>query len=208
MFPELTRDEVFMIGTKRLWLRWPRRADASRLAAINGHPDVAAMTASWPIGCDEAFARDRIEKMRASNAAGTHLTLIAAKRGDWFGTVGTLGIGITTDPTRRLVGHLGYALDPAEAGQGLMTEALEGLIGMVSLLTRVDRIEAGVMPHNPASMRVLQKNDFSRGIAYTHDSPIKGPIEVIRFTRALRGAAMRPAHRMRRPSQSYMTACA
>ncbi len=28
MFPDLTRDDVFRIETKRLWLRWPRIQDA------------------------------------------------------------------------------------------------------------------------------------------------------------------------------------
>jgi RimJ/RimL family protein N-acetyltransferase len=214
MFPELTRDEVFMIGTKRLWLRWPRLADAGRLAAINGHPDVASMTASWKVGYDEAFARDRIVKMRTGNAAGSHLTLVIAKRGDWFGTVGTIGVGITASATgdaatNTLVGHLGYALDPAAAGQGLMSEAVCGLINMVRLLTKVDRVEAGVMPHNPASMRLLQKAGFARGDEYTHDSPIKGPIEVIRYTRILRAApAARPVRRSLPKLHTPLEACA
>ena len=29
MFPDLTRDDVFRLETRRLWLRWPRAADAA-----------------------------------------------------------------------------------------------------------------------------------------------------------------------------------
>ena len=28
MFPEITRDDIFRLETERLWLRWPRAADA------------------------------------------------------------------------------------------------------------------------------------------------------------------------------------
>ena len=28
MFPEIAKDDVFRIETRRLWLRWPRLADA------------------------------------------------------------------------------------------------------------------------------------------------------------------------------------
>ena len=31
MFPDLARDDVFRLETARLWLRWPRAADAAAL---------------------------------------------------------------------------------------------------------------------------------------------------------------------------------
>ena len=34
MFPELTRDDVFRLETRRLWLRWPRMADANAILRL------------------------------------------------------------------------------------------------------------------------------------------------------------------------------
>ena len=36
MFPELTRDDVFRLETRRLWLRWPRMADANAILRLAG----------------------------------------------------------------------------------------------------------------------------------------------------------------------------
>lgn len=36
MFPELTRDDVFRLETRRLWLRWTRMADASAILRLAG----------------------------------------------------------------------------------------------------------------------------------------------------------------------------
>ena len=46
MFPELTRDDVFRLETRRLWLRWPRMADATAILKLAGEKAVAEMTAS------------------------------------------------------------------------------------------------------------------------------------------------------------------
>ena len=36
MFPDLTRDDVFRLETRRLWLRWPRLADAQAIVRLAG----------------------------------------------------------------------------------------------------------------------------------------------------------------------------
>lgn len=188
MYPELTRDDVFMIATPRLWLRWPRLADAADVARFGGHPDVATMTASWPVHCDADYARTRIATMRAQNAAGTGLSLVIAPREAWSQTIGLVGIGSTGDDeaTGRPVGNLGYHLDPAHWGRGYASEALAGLIANTRLLTRTGRLVASVMPHNRASMRVLEKNGFARIGRGQHTSPLRGLFDVERYERSLR----------------------
>ena len=59
-YPPITRTDVFMIGTRRLWLRWPRASDAACIAAISGHPEVSRRVASCPEGADPAFAAEQI----------------------------------------------------------------------------------------------------------------------------------------------------
>jgi hypothetical protein len=48
MFPDLTRDDVFRLETRRLWLRWPRLADAQAITRLAGEKAVAEMTARIP----------------------------------------------------------------------------------------------------------------------------------------------------------------
>jgi hypothetical protein len=48
MFPDLTRDDVFRLETRSLWLRWPRIADAAAIARQAGEKAVAEMTANIP----------------------------------------------------------------------------------------------------------------------------------------------------------------
>src|SRR5919112_4375433 len=48
MFPDLTRDDVFRLETRRLWLRWPRHADGQAIVRLAGEKAVAEMTALIP----------------------------------------------------------------------------------------------------------------------------------------------------------------
>lgn len=56
---------------------------------------------------------------------------------------------------------LGYKMDQAFVGQGLMTEAVRQVIGLAFDTYGLHRIEAGVIPGNASSRRVLLKNGFS-----------------------------------------------
>lgn len=69
MFPEITRDEVFRIETKRLWLRWPMFADAN---------DVADQYSNFStVGSVQLEEAERlIRKWRSATAAGWGLHLL------------------------------------------------------------------------------------------------------------------------------------
>ena len=73
MFPDLTRDDVFRLETRRLWLRWPRLADAQAIVRFAGEKAVAEMTARIPhpltIGDVESF----VLRTRRDNAEGSGL---------------------------------------------------------------------------------------------------------------------------------------
>ncbi|UOR12675.1 GNAT family N-acetyltransferase [Halobacillus amylolyticus] len=61
---------------------------------------------------------------------------------------------------------IGYFLDRLHNGKGYTTEAVQLIVryGFVNL--KLHRIEAGVMPHNIGSIRVLEKSGFHKeGIA-------------------------------------------
>ena len=70
MFPEIARDEVFRLETRRLWLRWPRAADASALRALASDWEVARLTAALPHPYASADADQFIGDSREDNLRG------------------------------------------------------------------------------------------------------------------------------------------
>lgn len=61
---------------------------------------------------------------------------------------------------------IGYFLDKEHNGKGYMTEAVKLVVNYAFEHLKLHRIEAGVMPHNIASMKVLLKAGFHKeGIA-------------------------------------------
>ncbi|WP_289142562.1 GNAT family N-acetyltransferase [uncultured Brevibacillus sp.] len=57
---------------------------------------------------------------------------------------------------------LGYCLDEKQNGKGYMTEALHLIMKFAFKEANFHRIEAGVMPHNVGSIRVLEKAGFKK----------------------------------------------
>ncbi|MCQ4085546.1 GNAT family N-acetyltransferase [Saccharibacillus sp. JS10] len=57
---------------------------------------------------------------------------------------------------------IGYAMDQDFNGKGYMTEAVRFIVRYAFEVLAFHRIEAGVMPHNQASLRVLEKAGFER----------------------------------------------
>lgn len=61
---------------------------------------------------------------------------------------------------------IGYFLDEKHNGKGYTTEAVKLLVEHAFNEIKLHRIEAGVMPHNIGSIRVLEKSGFHKeGIA-------------------------------------------
>jgi len=90
-----------------------------------------------------------------------------------FSTRQNLMRGLTSTATGALVGLCGllidenreqaeawYLVDPAHAGQGYATEAARQLLELGFGEFKMQRIRAGVLPENLASMRVLEKAGF------------------------------------------------
>jgi ribosomal-protein-alanine N-acetyltransferase len=59
-------------------------------------------------------------------------------------------------------GMIGYTLDQEHNGKGYMSEAIRLTVEFAFNELKLHRIEAGVMPHNLASMRILEKNGFHK----------------------------------------------
>jgi RimJ/RimL family protein N-acetyltransferase len=156
MFPDIARDDVFRLETRRLWLRWPKLADAPAIERYCAKWEVARYTARIPHPYPKGSAERFIYAAREANALGRDLTLVLTPIASPRKTIGA--ISLERRGADRLT--LGYALAPEVWGRGLATEAVRKIVGAAFALTDVAEIEATVRVENPASRRVLEKTGF------------------------------------------------
>jgi len=163
MFPDLTRDDVFRIETARLWLRWPRAVDASSLVRLASVPDIAELETGLPLHFGPGDADDFVIGSRLANAEGRGIVLALSPRKDpgaFIGIVGVQARGETVSEASDLV--LAYWLGKPYWGQGLMQEAIEGVLDMAFMLPHAQSIAAPVREGNVAARQVLARCGFPR----------------------------------------------
>ncbi len=85
--------------------------------------------------------------------------------------VGGLGFVPGSD-IERLNAEVGYWLGEAYWGRGIVSSALKTLADYIFEHTEIIRLFAGVYEHNAASMRVLEKAEFTK-LAVLHKAAIK-----------------------------------
>ncbi|WP_082617588.1 GNAT family N-acetyltransferase [Bosea sp. Root670] len=183
MFPELTRDDVFRLETRRLWLRWPRMADANAILRLAGEKAVAEMTASIPHPYPPQAVEPFIFAMRKGNALGEHLALAITPRSKPNELIGM----ISAHRQATGVPFIGYWLGTPHWGKGCATEAVQGLIDSLFSLIDLPAIEADTRVINPASRRVLEKSGFRSEGSFLKSLPARGglfPCEQFRLDRS------------------------
>ena len=150
------------IWTERLHLRLPRESDFDnwRAERSRSRDFLTPWEPVWPQDDLTASAfRRRVRRVREeANADLGYSFLIFSREGVLLG-------GISLSNLRRRAAQmatLGYWMGCAHAGRGIMTEAVVAvsLHGFDRL--RLARIEAGCLPDNVASIRVLEKAGFLR----------------------------------------------
>jgi RimJ/RimL family protein N-acetyltransferase len=156
LFPDLTRDDVFRLETRRLWLRWPRLGDAAAIIDQAGEKAVAGMTANIPHPYPPAAAAPFIFNARKGNAIGEHLSLAVTLKGRPSELIGMVGAHLS--PSRRP--FIGYWMGTGHWGNGFATEAAQALIDAVFTFTDAQDIDADARVINPSSRRVLEKCGF------------------------------------------------
>jgi RimJ/RimL family protein N-acetyltransferase len=178
MFPDIARDDVFRLETKRLWLRWPRVADAPAIQRYSSKWEVAQFTARIPHPYPPGEAERFIFAARQANAAGQDMILaIASNRGkrDPFGM-----ISVESRRQERLT--LGYALSPEAWGKGYASEAARAIVDASFLLTTAIEIFASARLENAASRGVLENCGFVHIGAGQEGAPARGGmVDVHRF---------------------------
>jgi RimJ/RimL family protein N-acetyltransferase len=191
MFPDIARDDVFRLETRRLWLRWPRVADAKAIERYSSRWEVAKMTARIPHPYPPGEAERFIFAAREANALGRDLILVIAPIRGKRDPIGMISL------ESRLQGRLtiGYALAPEVWGKGLATEAAAAVIDAGFRLTEAIEMLAAAHVENPASRRVLDKCGFEHIGTGLEGAPARGgmaPCDRFRLERtvwASRGAA-------------------
>jgi len=158
MFPEITRDDIFRLETARLWLRWPRAADAEAFVRYAGDPDVALKTGRLPYPYEPRHAEAFILAARSENAGGEGLILVLTQKRQSDEAIGVVGLH---GAERRGAAALGFWLGKPFWGGGLMTEAAGAMVDLAFGVTSLDRLASSAMPENAASLRVHQKLGFA-----------------------------------------------
>lgn len=121
---------------------------------------------AWNPAVDEtfytlAFQEDRLRRDRELWAQDRAVRLWLFKREDraFERIVGDLAFSNIVRGAFQSC-HLGYKIDGAEGGRGLMTEALARAIRFAFEELKLHRIEANIMPRNARSLRVVEKLGF------------------------------------------------
>ena len=153
MFPELTRDDVFRLETRRLWLRWPRMADANAILRLAGEKAVAEMTASIPHPYPSQAVEPFIFGARKGNALGEHLMLAITPRSKPNELIGMIGAHKQASG----VPFIGYWLGTPHWGKGYATEAAQASVNYAFGALGAEEVIAEIRPENKKSRRVAER---------------------------------------------------
>lgn len=148
MFPEIAREDIFRLETRRLWLRCPQASDVAaappEAAEGDPHRHAAALTA-W----------------REAGAAGRALHLLLTGRGADRTVIGAVELAPVRGRAEDCGLRLRVWLDQGPRGQGLATEAVQATVDAAFMLTATPLVAASARVLDPAFRRVLEKCGFS-----------------------------------------------
>jgi RimJ/RimL family protein N-acetyltransferase len=147
-FPELV--------TERLRLRAPSPRDAAALLAVLGDPEVTRYH-NVPTLTTLAEAQAALERLEQRYAARDTIrwAIELVEHSEMIGTVGLLRFDF-----EHRHAEVGYEIARRWWGRGFVPEAAAAVIRYGFFVLGLHRIEAGVLPGNDPSARVLQKLGF------------------------------------------------
>jgi RimJ/RimL family protein N-acetyltransferase len=185
MFPDLTRDDVFRLETRRLWLRWPRHADGQAIVRLAGEKAVAEMTALIPHPYPPDSATSFIFETRKANALGLALGLAITPKRKPNQLIGM--VGIRPSPEGEPQPSLGYWLGQPYWERGYMTEAAQALVDAFFAYADGRELVASARTANPASRQVLENCGFTHTGSGLKTFPARGgialPVDYFRLER-------------------------
>jgi ribosomal-protein-alanine N-acetyltransferase len=141
------------LETERLRLRAAKVSDAEDMYAYARDPEVTKYLL-WRPHPDKDYTRAYLEYLAGRYRIGAHYewVMISKETGRMIGTCGFAHI----DPPNNSA-ELGYVLNPAYRGQGLVVEAARRVMEFGFSTLSLHRIEARYMAENLPSRRVMEK---------------------------------------------------
>ncbi|HEY7457465.1 MAG TPA: GNAT family protein [Xanthobacteraceae bacterium] len=159
----LWSDSLPVIEGKKVFLRVPRLADYGAWSSLReqSRTFLVPWEPIWPEDdLTRAAFRRRLQRYVRDQQADLGYAFLIFRSSD-----GAIVGGVTINNVRRGVAQaasLGYWMGAPFARQGYMTEALTALIPFAHGALQLKRIEAACLPHNAASVRLLEKLKFTR----------------------------------------------
>jgi ribosomal-protein-alanine N-acetyltransferase len=144
------------LASERLRLRAPVAGDAAALLSVLGDPEVTRYH-NVPTLTTLAEAQAALGRLEERHAARDTIrwAIEPVGHGEMIGTVGLLRFDLEHGRA-----EVGYELGRRWWGRGLAPEAVAAVVRYGFSVLGLHRIEAGVLPGNDASVRVLQKLGF------------------------------------------------
>ncbi len=149
---------ILRVGDPTDWRNWRTMRDMSRSFLTPWEP-------SWPQnGLSYGFFCGMLRRHWREWRQGKGYTFLIFLHGDGNGCGNLIGGISLTDVQRGIAqkGTLGYWIGQPYAGQGLMTEAASLLCDFALETLRLHRLEAGCLPKNEASKKLLQRLGFEQ----------------------------------------------
>ncbi len=153
------------LSTARLHLRPFNRDDASVVAALAGHRDIASTTLRIPHPYQEGMARAWIDSHEQLILQGKAIPLAIelSERGE---LIGAIGLEIAAIHERA---EIGYWIGVPYWGKGYCTEAAQEIVRYGFEVLRLNRLVAHYFERNSASGRVIEKLGMRReGVLRRH----------------------------------------
>jgi ribosomal-protein-alanine N-acetyltransferase len=142
------------IETERLVLRGREPEDAEAIFRYASDPEVTPYMA-WEPSRSLADVWDFLDGLTAHNYEQEELDYAIALRSAPQLAIG--GVSVCWHPRKHRVMELGYVLDKAHWGRGMMPEAARALIQYAFRTTPVERIYAPIFAGNAKSRRAAEK---------------------------------------------------
>lgn len=142
------------LTTERLALRPLKMTDADDFARLVNNPAICRMTGTFPYPFPKRSVEGRVQIFCSQAATGHAYHWAIIWQDQFVGVIGLFGQAENRE--------IGYWLGEPFWGQGLMKEALMGLIDHIVQQNPDVCLKAGVFTDNPASAHLLKKAGFKK----------------------------------------------
>jgi [ribosomal protein S5]-alanine N-acetyltransferase len=152
--------------TSRLLMRAPRTGDVGEIRRLlrYNHAHLKPWNPAPPAGEDPSSITEitkAVLRQRRDWKGGRSFVFMPALRATPSRFVGKVALnGIMRGAMYGA--YLGYWMDVDHQGQGLVTEAIEAVLGFAFGPAGLHRVQAAIMPRNEKSLRVIEKLGFRR----------------------------------------------